>query len=206
MNETFFDVELKKNQEYIINKILSVGGILAFSIVIVVFIRDFPDKINVYFFIEAFLTVFALFIALFNKMFSLMFKVIFIVLALYLTFATSLYSNGFATPSKAYFIVTPVLVSFILSFKRTMVLLAIFSFTYFMFSYLYIYNFIKITQFNNKYPQLFLTWLVDGTVYIVSSFCIIYIINLFKNFNFSKIHELFTLKETLQKKIGRAHV
>jgi len=114
-------------------------------------------------------------LVVFRNKISLNFKLWSIALMAFFVLLSGMYAFGFHASAKIYVIVAPILFSFILSYRKALLLFFILIISYALFAYLHINGFLNVnidytTYFKNKY-----TWLLDGSIITLVTFGLLFI-------------------------------
>jgi len=166
---------IEKLNDKVINIILTITTIFTSLAVVGTYFRDSPDKFDFSFLVLCFVLIVISIVAVFRKKIKLNIKV-YIIIACILVGIINAFSNlGFLASAKFYIIMTPVLLSFVMSFKKSFALLTLFVLVYSIFGYLYVNKIVKIEIDANSYIINDKTWIVDAIVLFSVSFCLIYV-------------------------------
>ncbi len=114
-------------------------------------------------------------IAFFRKRLSLSIKVYTIMVVVLLALISGLTKYGFLVSSKAYIILIPVFVSFILEYKKALMAMVFYGLVYSCFGVLYIYDIIPFTVDANEYVLDINAWLMDLSIILLTGFTLLYV-------------------------------
>lgn len=186
--------EIKDFKHYVVNLILKVGLIVLFIADIALIARDFPNVFSLQNILQNFFLFILFILVIFKHKISFSFKVGFIVWAAYLIIILGLVYRGFIASSKFYIILIPVISSLIVSYKKSIALLALFIITYLVIGFLISNNTIL-----NKYSVLdirYISWISEAVIIFLGGFTILYIGNNYnKKLNLNHIEILNKNKE-----------
>jgi len=183
--------DLKDFKNFAVDFFFKSGLIILVISKITLIIRDYPNIFTFKHIVEhSFLLLLAIFVILRNKI-PLTLKIGFSIWPLFLIMILGLGDRGLLSASKVYIIAVPVIASFLISYKRSVVLLILFISTYliigFLLSYGYIHDKIPIVGINYS------TWIAEAVIIFLSAFLLLYI---GKNYNEKINRTLSQLKLT----------
>jgi len=158
----------------VINRVLIISAIMTLLIIAGVFVRDNQNQFTFSHFAQFGLGTLVIALAIFRNKINPFYKIWAYVIILILTLMSGLMLNGFLTSAKAYFIVIPVFLSFILPLKKAIVILFVLLIIYGTFGLLYAANILVYSYNLDNYALSFKTWATDGII-IVSSVTVLLI-------------------------------
>ncbi|TLX76487.1 PAS domain S-box protein [Labilibacter sediminis] len=171
--------ELQVLRDNIVNKALSLGFIFGMISYIVTFIRCFTYGFDVAFGIITTVMVLFAMVVWRRKKLSLNLKVYFIMLFVLMAMVSGLMRFGYLVSSKAYIILIPIFVSFILEYRRALLLLIFYGGVYGIFGYGYVSGIIPSTVDANEYVLSANAWLMDLSIILLTALAILFVGNQF---------------------------
>lgn len=148
---------------------------MAIAIMSIVFVRDYPDYVGSRYLIKLILISGIFILTLFRKKLTLYIKVIGICLILLGYLVDALTYLGFLTSSKFFIIMTPVLMSFVIPYKRALLVLAGFIATYIIAGILIINHTIVMPVNPNEYVTQPISWITDLSIILLTAFCLLFV-------------------------------
>ncbi len=165
--------DLKIVRDQIVNSAIVIGFVFGVLSYLVTLIRSLT-----YGFDEAFVAITLViigfgFIAGYRKKLSLNFKIYTVMLVVLMALITGLSNFGFLVSSKAYIILIPVFVSFILDFKNALLSMLFYGSIYALFGYLYISGTVSFEIDANQYVLDIRAWLMDLSIILLTGFALL---------------------------------
>ncbi len=159
----------KNLADEIVNKSLVIGFLFGVISYLVTLIRAFSYGFNWTFVAITIVIICLGFLVLYRTKFNLNIKVGSVVVVILMALITGLSKYGFLVSSKAYIILIPIFVSFVMGYRRAILLLLFFSFVYAFFGILYIYEIIPYSVDAQTYILSPISWAMDITIIILTA-------------------------------------
>ena len=159
----------KNLADEIVNKALIIGFLFGFISYLVTLIRAFNYGFNWTTVAITIVIICLGLLVLYRSKFNLNFKVGSVVVVILMALITGLSKYGFLVSSKAYIILIPIFVSFVMGYRRAILLLLFFSFVYAFYGILYIYEIIPYSVDAQAYISSPISWAMDITIIILTA-------------------------------------
>ncbi len=161
--------EFKELREDIVNKALFIGFIFGFISYLVTVVRAINYGFNWTFSAITVVIVYLGILVYYRTKIKLSYKVISVVFVILMALVTGLSKYGFLVSSKAYIILIPIFVSFVVGYRKALILLLLFSSIYILFGVLYIYNIIPYEVDIHSYVLSPISWVMDISIIILTA-------------------------------------
>ncbi|MCW3788302.1 ATP-binding protein [Plebeiibacterium sediminum] len=160
---------LKDLRDDVVNKALVIGfgfGVISYLVTVV---RAFSYGFNWTLYAITLVVVYLGILVYYRKKVKLGFKVLSVAFIILMALITGLSKYGFLVSSKAYIILIPIFVSFVMGYRRAILLLIFFSFIYALFGVLFVYEIIPYTIDVRAYILSPISWAMDITIIILTA-------------------------------------
>lgn len=161
--------------ESTINFVLVIYAFTASIIYIVILIRDYKVESLEQNFLAIPLLLGLFFITYFRKKLKRSIKVAVLLFIVFISFILGLSTLGFLASSKHYVLVFPVFLSFVIPFKRSIVILSLLVVIYLIFGYLYVTESLVYNLSVESYVKLEIAWIIDAIILGSMSWGLLYI-------------------------------
>ncbi len=161
--------ELKYLRDDIVNKALEIGFIFGVISYLVTLIRAFKYGFNWTFVAITLVVIYLGVLVYYRSKININYKVGSVVIVVLMALITGLSKFGFLVSSKAYIILIPIFVSFVLGYRKALLLLIFFSTVYVMFGVLYIYEVIPFKVDVLSYVLSPISWAMDISIIILTA-------------------------------------
>jgi PAS domain S-box-containing protein len=172
--------ELDELKDRIVNVSLIVFCVLISVIDVMVYFRNMELGLTLPYLVQLSLTFLLLFITVVRKRLSLTFKVYFLIFLVSVGIVSGIWSRGFLTSTKIYAVAAPVFLSFLISYRKSLVSLGIFLIIYMAGAFLFINGILDYRFDTNDYINSPATWAVDFVIIGMSSWALIFLANSFR--------------------------
>lgn len=166
---------LTKSRHKVIDQILIAGNILGWIAYIAIFSRDYPNNIGISFYVQTLFLCALTVISINIKKVSYVFKAFFIVAALWLIMTGAMRELGYFASSKFYVVLGPVLASFVIPYRMSLVWLGIFIATYSTYAYLFLTGTIPLSITPSEHLQLAQVWITESLILLLICFTLLYV-------------------------------
>jgi len=156
------------------------------------------------FIIQSIVILYITLVVIFRKRISLRIKILSIMLVIVVVMISALLDYGFLASSKVYIIILPVFLSFIISYRSSVISLLILMLIYITFAVLYTRGYLDYSIDANSYISSYNSWSIDGVILFLTSFGLLYIGKFFSEAiskNLSKIQSSNAKLERRKKKL-----
>lgn len=110
---------------------------------------------------------------------SLRIKVALLASAIFIILIAGLSQFGFLASAKIYIPIVPIFVSFIYSYRVSLILLCVYLIIYLIFGILFVSNVIHYTFDSNVYITSYIAWVIDTSIILLTSWGLLYVGSLF---------------------------
>ena len=173
--------ELFQLRNNIVDKALAIGYALGFLSYIVTFTRALRYGFDTGFAgISAVVFLFGL-VVFFRKRIHLTLKIYSVMIVVLVALITGLSQYGFLVSSKAYLILIPVFVSFVLEFKKALISLLLYGVVYAFYGYLYMSGIKPFDIDANAYVLDINAWVMDLTIILLTAFALLYVSKMYSD-------------------------
>ena len=167
--------EIYQIRNSVVNKVMIIGYIFGLLYYLTSLTKSFRHVFNAELIAISIAVVALGVVVLIRKRLSLPIKVYTIIVVILMALIIGLNKFGFLISTKAYIILTPIFVSFVLELKKALVSLVLYVLVYAFFGYLYI-NGIKVLNINaNAYVQDINAWLIDLSLIFLTALALLYL-------------------------------
>ncbi len=173
--------ELFQIRDSIVNKALVIGYLLGLLSYFTTLFRAFTYGFDLAFVIITIVVILFGVIVFYRKKLSLQVKIYSVMIVVLMALITGLSKFGFLVSSKAYLILIPVFVSFILDFRRALISLLFYGLIYLTFGYLFISGTIPFNIDANKYVLEVNSWLMDVVIILLTAFALLYVSKIYSD-------------------------
>lgn len=194
-------INVNKIKNLVANQVVTAFGVVATLILFSVFLRDYPDHFGFHFYAQCVLLASIWIVAFYKNKLSLESKIYFLVVCLLLVLVNSFIYLGFLASAKLYIVLAPALVSYIQSFRRSVLFLVGFLLVYMVLGYLFVSDILQVHVMANDYILSPKTWITETILIFLVTLCLLYVGNtylraLVKNLNIIKDqNKILTEKE-----------
>ncbi len=161
--------ELKYLRDDIVNKALVIGYLFGLISYLVTLVRAIKYGFNWTFVAITVVIIYLGLLVFYRTKIKLNYKVASVVIVVLMALVTGLSKFGFLVSSKAYIILIPIFVSFVLGYRKAIALLIFFSVVYALFGFLYINKIIPYNIDVNSYVLSPISWVMDITIIILTA-------------------------------------
>ncbi len=169
-----------------VDLVLKIGLLLIGVLIIALFIRDYPDIYSYRAISNYSLLVLLVFFTLLRHKIGLNFKSNFIIWSLFIAMVIGLIDKGAQSTAKVYIVLVPVIVSFLYSYKKSYLLLALFVSIYLLIGYLKSERIIP----DSSAPTAFKQWLAEAVNLTLTGYILLLIGNSFKSRLYASLADL----------------
>ena len=173
-----YDFDRLKNK--VLNQSLLVVSMLGLAIQVFAYRRAADQSEFTVFWIQTALIILLLFCAFFRHRLSLYFKLSVLITSVSLVLVAGLYAFGFFAAAKIYIALVPVFCAFVVSYRKAIVLLAIYMLVYLTFAFLYSVGILTYDFDTLAYAVSINNWLIETLVILLTSWGIIYFSVIYK--------------------------
>ena len=178
MNDNVLKNEKFENR--IVDLLLVIGASIGIFALTAVFFRDYPGNIGFNFAVQCFFVGILLLLVLVRKKIKAWLKLSYIGFALLAVLINAMTKFGFLASAKVYIVMIPVIISYIYSYKKSIIWLSLFLIAYLIIGYLAINGIIADTIDANAHIRNPKSWIVDFLILFLCAYCLLYIGNKYK--------------------------
>ena len=155
------------------NKVINLA-LVSFSLMVVfaesmAILRALTYGMNLTFFIQSLDALALIIITIFRKKLSINQKILAILIIVSIVLITGLYSFGFLASAKYYVAIVPVFISFIVSYRKSVISLIVMLACYVLFGLLYHFGILRLTFDANNYISNPIPWMIDISIILFIS-------------------------------------
>jgi len=169
----FDENQLQGLRDKIVNKALVIGFFFGFISYSVTFMRALEYGLDWTFISISVVIVYLALVVFFRRKLSLNVKIYTIMGVVLIALVSGLVKYGFLVSSKAYLILIPILVSFILEYKKALILLFVYTSVYVLFGVLFMMHLIPFEIDANDYILSPSAWLMDISIIMLTALALL---------------------------------
>jgi len=148
-----------------------VGAVLLISVAL----RDLEEDRFLIIGIQGFLLICTIAVTIFRHRISLPLKVYYVMLNLWLTMFAGMYNLGFLASGKIIVMVAPIMVSFLLSFRKAVWSVVLFFALYAVFAFFWISGALTLTVPADAHISNYRSWITDGSLLLMGASMLLFI-------------------------------
>ncbi|GAF03938.1 ATP-binding protein [Saccharicrinis fermentans] len=167
--------ELLMLQNNIVDKAMLIGylfGVVSYGVTLS---RTFSYGLDMPFFVLSAVMAFLGCVVAFRKKIKLGFKIYTIMVVVLLAMISGLSKFGFLVSSKVYIVLIPVFVSFVLGYRKALLVLLVYCLVYCFFGWMYVSGMRPFTIDVQSYVLDVNAWLMDLSIIMLASFALLYV-------------------------------
>lgn len=186
------NINFKELQSKIINQTFILFAILGLPTQLLATYRGFLFGLNSSNIIQIGVFLIVILITLFRKRLTSKFKIVACSVIVMIYLITGLNKYGFLASTKYYLVIIPILISFLVSYRKAIILLSIYIMVYAIFGFLYSNNHLAYSFDTVDYLINPIVWIIDSMAAFLTGLGLLYVANTYRT---SILHADETIKD-----------